>query len=109
MRSCTGATVGVGLGGEDGAGLQRIARRKLGEGAGEREAPAHEPLPFGLEARPGAAPLKLLGKDERQERAEDVAADRGIPGMVARVGDQRLLTLLQRPLVGRPRLSHRNN
>jgi len=42
---------------------------------------AHDPVPFGLEARPGAAPLELLGKDERQERLEDVAADRGIAGM----------------------------
>ena len=42
---------------------------------------AHQPVPFGLEACPVAAVLELLGQDERQERAEDMAADRGVAGM----------------------------
>ena len=36
----------------------------------------NEPVPFGLEARPGAEVLEFLGKDEREERAENLAARR---------------------------------
>ena len=43
-------------------------------------------LGFGLEGGLGVAVLELLGQDEREDRTEDMAADRGVAGMEDRAG-----------------------